>query len=263
VSIGSGPPLVVVPGLDGHWQWIAPALVALARDWRVHSFSLPGERHAVPFEPAKGFDGLVAQLELVLDQAGTNEAVVCGVSYGAWVALACAALKPDRVRALVLVSAPAPDFEPSPTQARYLASPRRMVVPFVANAPRRHMDEIRRALPGWRTRLGFVLPHVCRVIATGMSPTRMSARMLCARKVNLPELASRVQVPTLVVTGEPELDHVVPVADSLKYLACIPRARHAVLADTGHWGLITRAEAFARLVTSFAREGGAQERVPR
>jgi pimeloyl-ACP methyl ester carboxylesterase len=261
VSIGSGPPLVVVPGLDGHWQWIAPALEALGRDWRVLSFSLPGERHSVPFDAAKGFEGLVEQLEQVLDQTGTNQAVVCGVSYGAWVALACAALKPGRVSALVLVSAPAPDFEPSPTQARYLASPKRMVVPFVANAPRRHMDEIRRALPDWRSRLGFVLPHVCRVIATGMSPTRMSARMRCARKVDLPRLASQVQVPTLVVTGETELDHVVPVAESLKYLDCIPHARHAVLAETGHWGLITRAEDFARLVTSFARNDGPQERV--
>jgi pimeloyl-ACP methyl ester carboxylesterase len=57
--------------------------------------------------------------------------------------------------------------------------------------------------------------------------------------------------PTLVVTGEPHLDHVVPVEGSSEYLRLIPKARAAVLERTGHLGSITRADAFATLVRDF------------
>ena len=40
---GSGPPLIVVPGIQGRWEWIQPAIDELAKEWRVIPCSLPGE----------------------------------------------------------------------------------------------------------------------------------------------------------------------------------------------------------------------------
>ena len=50
------------------------------------------------------------------------------------------------------------------------------------------------------------------------------------------------------------LTAVVPVASSLEYLDLIPGARHTVLPDTGHIGLVTRPRQFAAVVTRFLEE---------
>jgi len=62
----------------------------------------------------------------------------------------------------------------------------------------------------------------------------------------------RVGAPTLVVTGEPALDWVVPVDNSLGYMRSIGGARHVVLEGTGHLGAVTRPAAFAAAVRRFA-----------
>ena len=61
----------------------------------------------------------------------------------------------------------------------------------------------------------------------------------------------RITAPTLVVTGEPDLDRVVPVASSLEYLSLIPGSHHVTLDRTGHLGLVIRPGEFAALVTDF------------
>ena len=60
-----------------------------------------------------------------------------------------------------------------------------------------------------------------------------------------------VRQPTLLVTGEPGLDRIVPAEASCRMLDWLPNARHVMLARTGHWGLVTRREAFAREVAHF------------
>ena len=43
IERGSGTPIVVVPGVQGRWEYFAPAIDALARSFRVVTFSLCGE----------------------------------------------------------------------------------------------------------------------------------------------------------------------------------------------------------------------------
>jgi pimeloyl-ACP methyl ester carboxylesterase len=62
----------------------------------------------------------------------------------------------------------------------------------------------------------------------------------------------RVTAPTLVVTGEPHMDHVVSGTAS-DYIRLIAGARGAVLERTGHLGTMTRPDAFAALVHDFVR----------
>jgi pimeloyl-ACP methyl ester carboxylesterase len=56
----------------------------------------------------------------------------------------------------------------------------------------------------------------------------------------------------LVVTGESALDRVVPVELTREYHRIWPHAMEVVLQRTGHLGLITKPEAFARMLSSFA-----------
>ena len=57
--------------------------------------------------------------------------------------------------------------------------------------------------------------------------------------------------PTLLITGETGLDRIVPAEASCRMLTWLPNARHVTLDRTGHWGLVTRRDAFAREVTQF------------
>jgi len=58
----------------------------------------------------------------------------------------------------------------------------------------------------------------------------------------------------LVITGEAELDRVVPAELTRQYLQLWPGARTATLPRTGHLGLISRPTEFARLVVPFVEE---------
>ena len=45
-----------------------------------------------------------------------------------------------------------------------------------------------------------------------------------------------ITCPTLVTTGEPHLDAVVPVEATRRYLSLIPGAKYAMIERTGHLG---------------------------
>ena len=85
-----------------------PALQELQKRCRTVSYTLCGSAGSgVKFEPALGFDNYVGQLDEVFRRTGLDKAALCGVSYGGWIALRYAAIRPERVTSLILVSSPA------------------------------------------------------------------------------------------------------------------------------------------------------------
>ena len=164
IDVGSGPAIVLIPGIQGRWEWMRPAVQALAVHWRVLAASLPGE----PGEArcaAEGFDQLVGHIDRLLDQANVSSAAICGVSFGGLVALRYAAMRPARVRALILVSTPGPKWKPAAHQARYLRWPILTLPLFMAGAARRVWRELRATLPDARARLTFCAVFGARVLA--------------------------------------------------------------------------------------------------
>jgi len=82
----------------------------------------------------------------------------------------------------------------------------------------------------------------------------MARRARLLEGIDLRPQLSCVTAPTLIVTGEPGLDRVVPVASTLQYAQIWPHALVATLARTGHLGLTTRPGEFANLVVPFAED---------
>jgi len=77
IDLGSGAPIVLIPGLQGRWEWMRPAVEALAKHNRVVSFSLCDERTSrFPCTPSKGFTNYIDQLAAVLDRAGLASAAI-------------------------------------------------------------------------------------------------------------------------------------------------------------------------------------------
>jgi pimeloyl-ACP methyl ester carboxylesterase len=253
IDLGTGPAIVLIPGLQGRWEWMRPAVHALATRARVISFSLPGEPGSDrPFGGSACFDCFPAQIDAALDRAHVAGAVMCGVSFGGLIALRYAATRPDRTRALVLVSTPGPHWKPSRAARRCMTHPRLRFPEFCVGAGRRAWRELRGTFPNWRQRVQAVIRYAGLILAAPAAPSRMSQRARLALGTNFEEDCARVDAPTLIVTGEPGMDHVVPTGTTLEYGRLI-RGAHVVRLDgTGHLGLITRPDRFAEVIADFA-----------
>ncbi len=250
---GTGPPLIVIPGIQGRWEWLRPALRELRKHTRTVSYTLCGDfGSGVPFDPSLGFDNYVRQLDAVFLKAGIESAALCGVSYGGFIALRYAAMRPGRVTAL----------DPRVVARSGVGAERTAAV-----VPGASIDVSSRAssrphrcgcglkcgphtIPGrsgWRSRCSMP----ARVIAAPMIPSRMAARVTLQQALDFAPDCARIRVPTLVITGDDALDQVVPPAVSRRYLDLIPGAQYEKMERTGHIGMVTRPKHFADVVTRF------------
>ncbi len=260
VDRGNGPPLVLIPGIQGRWEWMGPAVDALATRCRVITASLAGDADGMrPFDPAAGFSNHVTWLDELLDLASLEHAALCGVSYGGWIALHYAATRPERVTSLTLASTPAPIWHSTCRVEWYLRAPRLLSPLFALSSPFRLYPEIAAARPRLGDRLGFGARHLGRVARYPFAPSRMAERVRAAAEVDFAADCRRVTAPTHVVTGQNGLDRVVPVANTREYVDAIRGARYTALEGTGHIGLVTQPERFAVAVADFVAAHAAVE----
>jgi 3-oxoadipate enol-lactonase len=263
IDRGSGVPVVVIPGVQGRWEWMKPAIESLAQRGRVITFSLADEPSSrARFDERAGFWNYVEQVREALDQAGIDRAAICGVSYGGLIAGAFAIRYPGRVSSLILVSALPPSWRPDARVSFYLRFPW-LLTPLFCGGSLRLYREIAAANDTWWSGFTAACGAGINVLRHMFHPGRMARRVHLLSSVCTPadvegsgieaQLA-RVKVPTLVVTGEDSLERVVPPRVTREYATIWPHARVLTLERTGHLGLITRPREFAALVNRFVSE---------
>ena len=251
IDLGKGSPIVLIPGLQGRWEWMRPAVEALAKHHRVVSFSLCDERTSpFPCDPARAFENYVAQVGTAMDRAGLREAAIVGVSYGGLIAAEFSARHPERVSALVLASALHSHWRPNQDQQRFLRSPRLLSPVFAAKARALMQPEVARAFPALGARLRFMASQGARVAMAPASPSRMARRVAWATGHRFADPRT-ITARALVLTGEATLDHVVPVQVTEQYMKELQSAQRVVLERTGHIGLVTRPDSFAEILGRF------------
>ena len=251
IDLGKGSPIVLIPGLQGRWEWMRPAVEALAKHHRVVSFSLCDERTSpFPCDPARAFENYVAQVGTAMDRAGLREAAIVGVSYGGLIAAEFSARHPERVSALVLASALHSHWRPNQDQQRFLRSPRLLSPLFAANARARMQPEVAAAFPAMGARLRFMASQGARVAMAPAWPSRMARRVVWATGHRFADPRT-ITARALVLTGEATLDHVVPVQVTEQYMKELQSAQRVVLERTGHIGLVTRPDSFAEILGRF------------
>ena len=251
VDRGSGVPVVLVPGIQGRWEWMAPAVEALAARCRVITFSLADEPSAAWPARGIGFDAYVEQIGQALDALRLQRAVICGVSYGGLVAAAFLRRYPERVAGLVLVSAIPPSWAPD-ARARFFMRRPRLLLPLF-------LLVVAAAAPGDRRRVRRLVAGRRRVAPAGRAGARAFSG---ARPHGAPGHAHRrrgggragasPRADAGRSRARPALDRVVPTALTAEYTRIWPHAAAVTLARTGHLGLVTRPEAFAEAVVPFA-----------
>lgn len=242
IDRGQGSPIVVVPSLQGRWENLSPAIDALARSHRVITFSLSA---------ARALDGLADQIGAALNDRGLERATILGISFGGRVALRFAARRPEHTSALILVSVPGPHFRMKRSHRVYARYPRLFAPLFFAAMPGRVWAELAAALPDARARRAFARWQLKTLLRAPLSPSQIGARALLIDGLDASADCARVSAPTLIVSGEPALDFVVPSDGTIEYARLIAGARAVTLTGTGHLGSITRPHAFAAVVHDF------------
>lgn len=249
ITQGVGFPVVVIPGIQGRWEWMRPTIDALTAGHRVITASLQEMR------PERERDGLFTAwthaVDALLDQAHERQATIIGVSFGGLIAARYAARRPERVTALILASTPSPNWRPRPDDEVCIKFPLMTLPYFAARGLVRLLPELAAARDSWPTRLQFFKEHALRVLEAPLEPRRMARWVQEWQRYDLQSDCVKITAPTLLVTGESALDSVVPVWDSKKYLKLIPGSSHQVLPGTGHLGVVTRPHRFAALAAQF------------
>ena len=255
IDCGTGIPVVLIPGVQGRWEFMRPAVEALSKQCRVISFSLRDEpTSGFAPEESQAIDGYVEQVREALDRAGVDRAVIAGSSYGGLVASEFAARHAERTMGLVLASALPLGWRPDARARFYMRAPRLLVPVFGVMSQVRMLPEINAALP-LVARVQFLASTLGQAVRTPVSPARMARRARWT-EAHVYCDPSCISVPALVITGEEHLDRIVPTVQTRQYVARLRRARHVTLKGTGHLGIVTKPQEFADLVAKFVRDLG-------
>lgn len=241
-------PVVLIPGIQGHWQWMQPAITALRETRDVQTFSLNAEDGS-----RDPFDRWMDDINQAIDRTGQARAVIVGVSFGGLVAARYAATHPDRTAGVILVSSPSPRMVLGSAEQHLLRHPLALLPLFAARGLQRLLPEVLAAHDTWAARLRFLVTYGFQVLRRPIAP-RQTARWVRAWQAQSRDLVAdclRIAAPVHVITGDAHLDRVVPVASTHEYLTLIPRATSASLDRTGHIGLVSRPAAFAARVNEF------------
>jgi pimeloyl-ACP methyl ester carboxylesterase len=205
---GTGaPPVVLVHGLAVSHRYLTPLARALAPTHPVYVPDLPGfglsERPSGAYDVVRHAEHLAAWLVAY----GLPPACVLGHSFGAEVAAALAARRPDLVRALVLAG---PTSDPAARTRR-------------AQVGRFLVDVLREAK--WQA------PVLARDVRDAR-PRRVLATLSHSVRNAVEADAARVAAPTLVLTGA--RDPLVPAAWRDRLARTLPRARAAAVPGAAH-----------------------------
>jgi pimeloyl-ACP methyl ester carboxylesterase len=232
----------------------------LDRDHRVAAFDRPAFG-LTPRPPRRRWNGthpytratsarITADL---VDGLGAGPAVLVGCSAGGTAALETYARTPDRVRALVLV-APAitGDVGPPPRIRTWMRNPllRRVGPPLV----RRFAGDItRERVAGSWADPGRATDEDVEAYARPLRVERWAHgywELFAAEPPpNLAGLLPRIEVPTLVVSGD--ADRVISPAANRRTAAAIPGAEYAEIPRCGHTPQEERPEELSRVVRRF------------
>jgi 3-oxoadipate enol-lactonase len=222
--VGTGQPVILVPGMDGTGLLFYRQVPLLARSYRVVTYALR--------DTAATMDVLVSDLARIVETVAPTErrAIIVGESFGGALALSFALAKPEQVSRLVILNS-FPYFAPQrrlrlaavglgalPWGAMGLV---RRLTAFRLHSPHTHRQEIDRfmELTARASRGGYI--------------NRLKLLMQYDVRHRLHEL----RAPTLFLAAD--RDHLVPSVAQARYMAArVPGSMLRVLEGHGHICLI-------------------------
>ncbi len=224
-------------------MWAQQLEPLAAAGYRVVAFDLPGfgDAQVTPGEQTPWMDVLAA-----LDELGIHSAVLVGNSFGGAVAQRVAFVAPERVQALALVSAPAPDLQPSEELEAIWATEEEAI----------ERGDMEAAV--WAVVDGWTLPGAPQELREQLAAMQRRAYEL-QEGVDVseapdpleehPEQLGQMDVLTLIAAGDQDKRDFIAAAESMA--SAMPNARHEVIAGAGHFAPLETPERFRELLLDF------------
>ena len=267
-SLGSGPPLVCVPGGPGRASAYLEDLAGLAEERTLVLLDNRATgRSDVPADPSTlRFDRLAEDVDALRAHLGEEQVELLGHSAGTVVAQAYAAVHADRLRSLVLVTpvdllqrgaaarADVPAIRAARAAEPWYAEAAEAQAALADAAPAQRQALVRATRPFYYGRWDERTQAHAASADRQMSPRAELGFGAGADTVDVPALLAalgRVEAPVLVVGAE--LDGATGVEAVQNVSACFPRAETAVLTGAGHFPWVDEPEAFRAVVADFLR----------
>lgn len=249
---GSGPPLLLVPGISGDKESFLYQVPVFSRAFRVLAVDLRPVRGDEP----EGLDLFVDDLVDVLDAFGIPSAAVLGLSFGGAVAMRFAARHPGRTDALVLVNTL------TRLDLSHVGLNRSLLVPLAylttRFGPRAASGTLARMWGDLQTWVfdpseGNDRVYYYQQTSAARVPFPDGTRRLALLKdFDLRDGLPAIRAPALVVRGM--TDTYCPESWSREIAALVRRADFLEIAGAGHLALMSKAETFNRVVLRWLLE---------
>lgn len=240
VRVGSGDPLVLLPGMAGSWRLLAPLAERLARRFEVFVCGLRGDRFPMGGGWASEMGDHARDVVEVIQQFRLERPALLGVSFGGAVALELAAEFPGSIGSLTVLGA---DSRFRVTLASTIA--RRVLERYPLPSDNRFVNQFFNLLhggkPGSEGLAEFVVE---RCWETDQSV--MARRLALLESFDVTERLWRIDAPTLVLAGS--RDVVIPASRQKALASKIAGARFETIEGAGHIGFLTHGAEVARQV---------------
>jgi pimeloyl-ACP methyl ester carboxylesterase len=232
---GSGPALLLTHGYSSTSAMWQGQIAALSKHHTLVLWDIRGHGQSdYPDDPAAYSEALtVADMAALLDTAGTERAIVGGLSLGGYMSLAFHRAHPERVRALLIIDT-GPGFKKDDARDAWNKRAHDTGDRFEREGP-----EVLKSASRERS-------TVSHRDASGLA--RAARGMLTQRDASVMETLPVIKVPSLVVVGADDT----PFLAASDYMAAkIPGAEKVVIPAAGHAANIDQPKAFNDAVLAF------------
>ena len=202
--------------------------------------------------PAEGeistMDLLAGDVVALMDHLGIEQAVLCGLSMGGYVAFACLRHYAQRIAGLILADtrpvADPPERQANREEVARIAEEQGSSAIADLQLPRLISDYTREHEPSLET-------HIRQMINSATQSGIAAASRGMARRADASELLAGITCPTLVITGRD--DDLIPLSETQSYAERIPGAQCAVIPNAGHLSSLEQPNVFLAAVSNFLR----------
>jgi 3-oxoadipate enol-lactonase / 4-carboxymuconolactone decarboxylase len=221
-----------------------PQAAALARTYRVVRPDLRG--HGLTETPRGDYtmEQLARDALGVLDALGVRRAHVCGISIGGRIAMAMAALDPERIASLILCDT-ALEFQPAEMWQQRMDAVAQGGMAAVADA----------VMERWVLDQSLPSSKGLRRMLLRTDPTGYAGCAAALRDTRASEVAGRITCPTTVVVGDKDASTPPSAAQAVQ--EAIPGSELVTIADAAHIPTFEREAEVTRALTDHLRKRAA------
>lgn len=251
-----GPPLVLVHGNSISLHFFTPLVDQLDSQFRLISYDQPGHGLTGPTEDQHYDYQVFAQaLDDIIDKLDLKQMVLVGHSLGGWVSWRYASEHPERIAALVLLTASGSPPLENNTQSNSgigfriaQTSIGRFLSRFIS--PRFMFEQSnKQAIYNDALVDDQLVDMTWELLRFPGNQTAFAKRAAMSREIELFEKSKQIAAPTLLIWGSK--DTFIPAATAISFETNIPVTEKVLLEDVGHLPMYEAPAQVADLIGGF------------